>query len=52
MKAVLHTLFSAFIITRRPEDDVYQRTTIVTRPIVRGREKEGNQLPLEVQLVR
>ena len=52
MKAVIHTLITSFRFTKgHPDDVIIPRTTIVTRPLVKGREHEGNMLPLGVELI-
>jgi len=51
MKCVLFTLLRSLNISLPPGQEVFERTTIVTRPLVKGREHEGNMLPLFVERV-
>jgi len=51
MKCVIFTLLRSLTISLPPGQEITARTTIVTRPLVKGREGEGNMLPLFVERV-
>ena len=51
MKCVIFTLLRSLSVSLPPGQEVIARTTIVTRPLVKGREGEGNMLPLFVERV-
>lgn len=52
MKALIFTLIRAFSFELSdPTLEIYGKTSIVTRPLVRGQEEKGNQMPLKVSLV-
>ncbi|KZS96656.1 cytochrome P450 [Sistotremastrum niveocremeum HHB9708] len=52
MKALIFTLIRAFTFELSdPTLEIYGKTSIVTRPLVRGQEEKGNQMPLKVSLV-
>ncbi|KAG8895510.1 hypothetical protein FRB99_000505 [Tulasnella sp. 403] len=49
MKTFLYVLVSAFTFEPAPGVLLYKRSLVLTRPYIRGRFKEGSQLPLVVK---
>jgi hypothetical protein len=51
MKCLLFTLIRSFEFSLAvPEKSICRRSSVITRPLVKGEEEKGYQLPLVVKL--